>query len=76
MMTFDGFKEEFSAFKELLRCIRLTDVGSLPIDAKWLSSNEFKAELCLQTMLRKIPAVLSYFRHLSYDILLSLCEHM
>lgn len=24
------------------RCIRLSDVGSLPIDAKWMSTNEFK----------------------------------
>eukprot|EP00913_Durusdinium_trenchii_P022062 g20732.t1 len=24
------------------RCIRLSDVGSLPIDARWLSTNEFK----------------------------------
>lgn len=26
------------------RCIRLSDVGSLPIDARWLSTNEFKVQ--------------------------------
>ena len=25
------------------RCIRLTDVGNLPIDARWMSTNEFEA---------------------------------
>ncbi|CAJ1335522.1 unnamed protein product [Effrenium voratum] len=26
------------------RCIRLTDVGNLPIDARWMSTNEFEAK--------------------------------